>query len=166
MTASGKISRIACRRSCACCSALPCRFMRCRPATLMSTASLIALSAHATRCAPCICSANSAMRRRSSSGSPKRPPKGSSEDMPPSLDSGLGRALAGGRLLRAILAAEGDHLLEAAHAEDEHERGKADSERQHPDRDLLTHRVGGDRGLVGGPGEDADEQRLRHAGAL
>src|SRR4051794_39278840 len=45
----------------------------------MSTASLIALSAHATFCAPCICSANSAMRRRSSSGSPKRP-NGSSED--------------------------------------------------------------------------------------
>ena len=46
------------------------------PATLISTASLIALSAHATFWAPCICSANSPMRRRSSSGSPKRPPKG------------------------------------------------------------------------------------------
>src|SRR5688500_7329861 len=45
----------------------------------MSTASLIALSAQATFWAPCICSANSAMRRRSSSGSPKRP-NGSSED--------------------------------------------------------------------------------------
>src|SRR3954470_21594576 len=45
----------------------------------MSTASLMALSAQATFCAPCICSANSAMRRRSSSGSPKRP-NGSSED--------------------------------------------------------------------------------------
>ncbi len=52
-----------------------------RPATVMSTASLIALSAQATFCAPCICWANSSMRRRSSSGSPKRPPNGSSEDM-------------------------------------------------------------------------------------
>src|SRR6266571_2457760 len=42
----------------------------------MSTASLIALSAQATRCAPCICSANSASRRWRSSGSPNRPPKG------------------------------------------------------------------------------------------
>jgi len=38
----------------------------------MSTASLIALSAHASRCWPCICSANSAIRRCSSSGSPKQ----------------------------------------------------------------------------------------------
>src|SRR3954447_1980671 len=53
--------------------------MRVSAATVMSTASLIALSAHATFCAPCICSANSAIRRRSSSGSPKRP-NGSSED--------------------------------------------------------------------------------------
>ena len=37
----------------------------------MSTASLIALSAQASRCWPCICSANSASRRCSSSGSPK-----------------------------------------------------------------------------------------------
>ena len=51
------------------------------PATVMSTASLIALSAQATFWAPCICSASSSMRRRSSSGSPNRPPKGSSEDM-------------------------------------------------------------------------------------
>src|SRR3954466_15000711 len=47
----------------------------------MSTASLIALSAQATFCAPCIDSASSSMRRRSSSGSPNRPPNGSSEDM-------------------------------------------------------------------------------------
>src|SRR3954471_3168942 len=47
----------------------------------MSTASLIALSAQATRCAPCIDSASSSIRRRSSSGSPNRPPNGSSEDM-------------------------------------------------------------------------------------
>src|SRR3954467_15868065 len=53
--------------------------MRVSAATVMSTASLIALSAHATFCAPCICSANSAIRRRSSSGSPKRT-NGSSED--------------------------------------------------------------------------------------
>src|SRR5437773_4539094 len=38
----------------------------------MSTASLIALSAQATFCAPCICSASSPSRSRSSSGSPKR----------------------------------------------------------------------------------------------
>src|SRR6476661_4446314 len=53
--------------------------MRVSAATVMSTASLIALSAQATFCAPCICSANSAILRRSSSGSPKRP-NGSSED--------------------------------------------------------------------------------------
>src|SRR5436190_8813115 len=46
----------------------------------MSTASLIALSAQATRWAPCICSANSAIRRRSSSGSPNSS-NGSSEGM-------------------------------------------------------------------------------------
>ena len=63
----------------ACCSALPWRLRRLMPATVMSTASLIALSAQATFCAPCICSAISPSRLRSSSGSPNRPPKGSSE---------------------------------------------------------------------------------------
>src|SRR3954467_10580553 len=72
---------IAERRSAACCSTLPCRLSREIAATVMSTASLIALSAHATFCAPCIDSASSSMRRRSSSGSPNRPPNGSSEDM-------------------------------------------------------------------------------------
>src|SRR5215210_5246599 len=56
--------------------------MRATPATVMSTASLMALSAQATFWAPCICSAISARRRWSSSGSPNMPPKGSSEDMP------------------------------------------------------------------------------------
>ena len=55
MTASGKSVCIAARRSCACCSALPWRLRRLMPATVMSTASLIALSAQATFCAPCIC---------------------------------------------------------------------------------------------------------------
>ena len=85
MTASGKSDCIAARSSCVCCSALPWRFSRLIPATVISTASLIALSAQATFCAPCICEANSSMRRRSSSGSPKRPPNGSSEDMGLSL---------------------------------------------------------------------------------
>src|SRR6201996_2187954 len=44
-------------------------------ATVRSTASLMALSAQARRCAPCICSANSPRRRCRSSGSPNRPPK-------------------------------------------------------------------------------------------
>src|SRR5205807_25157 len=66
--------------SAACCSALPWRLRRLIEATVMSTASLIALSAQATRCAPCICSASSAIRRRSSSGSPNSPPKGSSSE--------------------------------------------------------------------------------------
>ena len=48
ITASGNTTRMAWRRSCACCSALPWRFRRAMPATVMSTASLIALSAHAT----------------------------------------------------------------------------------------------------------------------
>src|SRR4051812_35464799 len=72
---------IAERRSAACCSTLPCRLRRLIPATVISTASLIALSAQATFWAPCIDSASSSMRRRSSSGSPNRPPNGSSEDM-------------------------------------------------------------------------------------
>src|SRR4051794_23482430 len=70
----------------ACCSALPWRFMRWMPATVISTARRIALSAQATFWAPCICSAISAMRRRSSSGSPNRPPNGSSSDMQPMLE--------------------------------------------------------------------------------
>src|SRR3954451_9281392 len=69
------------RRSAACCSTVPCRLSRVRPATVMSTASLIALSAQATFWAPCIDSASSSMRRRSSSGSPNKPPNGSSDDM-------------------------------------------------------------------------------------
>src|ERR671915_459257 len=143
MTASGNINRIACSRSRDCCSALPWRFIRCRPATVMSTASLIALSAHATRWAPCICSANSPMRRRSSSGSPKRPPNGSSEDMKMSVDTGGSRprAPADSWLRRflpgAVLLAPGDDLLEAPHAEDEDQRGEADPERERSDRDLL-----------------------------
>ena len=52
-------------------------------ATVMSTASLIALSAHATRCAPCICSANSPSLRWRSSGSPNRPPNGLEPSMRP-----------------------------------------------------------------------------------
>src|SRR4051794_33724777 len=60
----------------------------------MSTASLIALSAHATFWAPCIDSASSSIRRRSSSGSPKRPPNGSSEDMHRSLGVGSSRPMA------------------------------------------------------------------------
>src|SRR4051794_5278763 len=60
----------------------------------MSTASLIALSAQATFCAPCMDSANSSMRRRSSSGSPNRPPNGSSEDMPSIVGVGSFRSMA------------------------------------------------------------------------
>ena len=44
MTASGNIRRIAWSRSWDCCSALPWRFMQASTATVMSTASLIALS--------------------------------------------------------------------------------------------------------------------------
>ena len=54
----------------ACCSALPWRFRRPMAATVISTASLMALSAQASCCAPCICSIASPRRRRSSSGSP------------------------------------------------------------------------------------------------
>src|SRR5689334_25218026 len=48
--------------------------MRLIAATVMSTASLIALSAHASDCADCICSAISCMRRWKS-GSLKKLPK-------------------------------------------------------------------------------------------
>ena len=43
--------------------------------------ALIAVSAQATRCAPCICSAISESRARSSSGSPNMPPNGSLPSM-------------------------------------------------------------------------------------
>src|SRR4051812_40043554 len=56
----------------ACCSALPCRLTRVIAATVICTASPIALSAQARPCWRCICSANSAMRFCNSSGSPKR----------------------------------------------------------------------------------------------
>src|SRR4051812_37375978 len=56
----------------ACCSALPCRLRRLIAATVICTASPIALSAQARPCWRCICSANSAMRFCSSSGSPNR----------------------------------------------------------------------------------------------
>src|SRR3954452_9183513 len=56
----------------ACCSALPCRLTRLIAATVICTASPIALSAQASPCWRCICSANSAMRFCNSSGSPKR----------------------------------------------------------------------------------------------
>ena len=42
----------------------------------------------------------------------------------------------------ALLLAAGDDLPEAAVAEDEDERGEADAEREHADRDLLTDGVG------------------------
>src|SRR5918998_4477502 len=75
----------------------------------MSTASLIALSAQATFCAPCICSASSAIRRRSSSGSPRKP-KGSSEDMPGFYAAAARLPVTGGTptsfLLRPALAAK------------------------------------------------------------
>src|SRR5262245_210205 len=74
VTASGKTTRIASRTWIACSSLVPVRFIELIAATVISTASLIALSAHATFWAPCICSPSSSMRRRSSSGSPNRPP--------------------------------------------------------------------------------------------
>src|SRR3954453_5422075 len=54
----------------------------------------MALSAQATRCAPCIDSASSSIRRRSSSGSPNRPPNGSSEDMHSIVGVGSARPMA------------------------------------------------------------------------
>src|SRR3954467_7420107 len=62
------------RICCACCSVVPWMLTRLIAATVMSTASLIALSAQASVCADCICSAISCMRRWKS-GSLKKPPK-------------------------------------------------------------------------------------------
>ena len=78
-TASGKTVAITERICSACCSTVPWMLTRLIAATVISTASLIALSAHARPCWACICSANSAILRASSSGSPKSPPK------PPSM---------------------------------------------------------------------------------
>ena len=72
----GRSCRIASRICVACSSDEPDRSIVWIAATVMSTASLIALSAQATRCAPCICSANSPSRRCRSSGSPNMPPNG------------------------------------------------------------------------------------------
>src|SRR6476619_1869600 len=102
---------------------------RCIAATVRSTASLIALSAQASVCWLCICSANSAMRFCSSSGSPKSPPK-------PSMASSLGRR-------RALGPARRDDLLEGAEAEDPDDRHEAERERERADRDLLADAVGG-----------------------
>src|SRR3954467_15691510 len=83
VTASGNTAAITARSCCACSSVVPWMFARFIAATVRSTASLIALSAHASFCWPCICSANSAMRRCIAAGSPKSPPK-------PSMASILG----------------------------------------------------------------------------
>src|SRR5437762_2985986 len=64
--------------------------MRLMAATVMSTASLIALSAHASDWADCICSAISCMRRWKS-GSLKKLPKPSM----PAMLLGVGRRRAG-----------------------------------------------------------------------
>src|SRR3954471_2586915 len=74
VTASGKIVAITARICWACCSVVPWMLTRLIAATVMSTASLIALSAHASVWADCICSAISCMRRWKS-GSLKKPPK-------------------------------------------------------------------------------------------
>ena len=68
----GKRTRIASRTCIACSSLLPVSSRRPIEATVISTASLIALSAQATRWEDCICSESSSMRARNSSGSPKR----------------------------------------------------------------------------------------------
>src|SRR4029453_3647774 len=85
-------------------------FTRLMAATVMSTASLIALSAHASVWADCICSAISCMRRWKS-GSLRNPPK-------PSMDPILLRAVRGlGSAARGRGAAAGDGgawLLELA----------------------------------------------------
>src|SRR3954471_15630918 len=74
VTASGKIVAITARICWACCSVVPWMLTRLIAATVMSTASLIALSAHASDWEACICSAISCMRRWKS-GSLKKPPK-------------------------------------------------------------------------------------------
>ena len=75
VTASGKTVAITARICSACSAVVPWTLTRLIAATVMSTASLIALSAQASDCWLWNCSANSAIRRWSSSGSPNRPPK-------------------------------------------------------------------------------------------
>src|SRR5215210_6203795 len=88
----------------ACFSTSPSRLTRLIAATVRSTASLIALSAQAIRCAPCICSANSAIRRCSSSGSPNRSPK------PPSMGGWYRQPAATLRLMSPMVEAAGVEL--------------------------------------------------------
>ena len=75
VTASGKTVAIVARICSACSAVVPCTLIRLIAATVMSTASLIALSAQASDCWLESCSANSAMRFCSSSGSPNMSPK-------------------------------------------------------------------------------------------
>src|SRR4051794_20861007 len=132
-------------------------FTRSMAATVSWTARLIALSAHARRCWPCICSANSAIRRWSSSGSPNRPPK-------PSMDL-LYRRVGGGPLGLAVAAARVDDLPERAEPEDREQGDEAHREAERGDRDLLADRVRGDRSAGRGAAEHLDQERLLDARA-
>src|SRR4051794_13815765 len=89
VTASGKMVAITARICWACCSVEPWMLTRLMAATVMSTASLIALSAHASVWADCICSAISCMRRWKS-GSLKKFPKPSMALMLPAAERRLG----------------------------------------------------------------------------
>ena len=105
VTASGKTVAITARICSACSLVVPCTLTRLIAATVMSTASLIALSAQASDCWPCICSANSAIRRCSSSGSPNRSPK---PPMPSMLQSySCPRSPRGGRGVELAYAEHG-----------------------------------------------------------
>src|SRR4029453_11852969 len=109
-------------------------FTRLMAATVMSTASLIALAAHASVWADCICSAISCMRRWKS-GSLKKPPKPSMgstvlvrqhtlRDRP----AALARRLAGD-LLAGVLSLPAGHRA-AQGAEGERARSDREPERE------------------------------------
>src|SRR3954447_16205894 len=73
------------RICCACCSVVPWMLTLLMAATVMSTASLIALSAQASDCWLCICSAISC-RRFWKSGSLKKPKPSMTVILPPARD--------------------------------------------------------------------------------
>src|SRR3954454_226212 len=164
VTASGNTVAMTARSCCACCSVVPWTLTRWIAATVMSTASLIALSAHARVWADCMFSAISCMRRWNS-GSLRNPPKPSIE---PSLLGAVRRlggaargrgAAARGRLVQRLRLAGVLALPRRDRAAQRGERDRARSDRE-PEGEEAVGEHGDDREARVGPERD---QRADHA---
>src|SRR3954465_13806028 len=164
VTASGNTVAITARSCCACCSVVPWTLTRWIAATVMSTASLIALSAHARVWADCMFSAISCMRRWNS-GSLRNPPKPSIE---PSLLGAVRRlggaargrgAAARGRLVQRLRLAGVLALPRRDRAAQRGERDRARSDRE-PEGEETAGQHGDDGEARVGPERD---QRSDHA---